>query len=122
MDPASGATASTGATSRAVQVAGEYQEFALDPVDRFSEIVYGLIMVLGFTCSLSVAQGGAQNVHTMLVAALGCNLAWGLVDAVMNVVTSIADREGRATVLRAIRAADPASGRRRSRRRRRAFR
>jgi hypothetical protein len=111
MDPASGVPASTISTRRALQVAGEYQKRALDPVDRFSEVIFGLIMVLAFTCSLSVAQGSSTDVHQMLVAALGCNLAWGLVDAVMYIVTSIADRESRATLFRGIRAADPASGR-----------
>jgi VIT family len=53
----------------------------LDPGERYSEILFGLIMVLTFTGSLSVAKGGHEEVRTMLISAVGCNLAWGIVDA-----------------------------------------
>ena len=49
---------------------------ALDPVDRVAEVLFGLIMVLTFTGSLSVAEAGRDDVRAMLVGALGCNLAW----------------------------------------------
>ena len=81
--------------THALHVVGEYQKRPLDPVDRFSEIIFGLIMVLTFTCSLSVAESGRQEVRQMLVAALACNVAWGLVDGVMYVLTSIAERARR---------------------------
>jgi hypothetical protein len=70
----------------------------LDPTERFSEILFGLLMVLTFTGTLSVAESGREEVREMLVGALGCNLAWGLVDAVMYVINSIALR-GRGDVL-----------------------
>ena len=54
----------------------------LDPIDRISEVLFGLIMVLTFTCSLSVAEAGRDEIRTMLIGALGCNLAWGIIDAV----------------------------------------
>ena len=57
-------------------------ERLLDPMERGSEILFGLIMVLTFTCSFSVAQAGPEEVRSMLVGALGCNLAWGIIDAV----------------------------------------
>ena len=38
-------------------------------------------MVLTFTGSLSVAEAGRDDVRTMLIGALGCNLAWGIIDA-----------------------------------------
>lgn len=64
----------------------------LDPVDRFGEALFGLIMVLTFTCTLSVAESGRDDVRLMLVAALGCNVAWGLVDAVQYVITVLVRR------------------------------
>ena len=64
----------------------------LDPVDRFGEALFGLIMVLTFTCTLSVAESGREGVRLMLVAALGCNVAWGLVDAVQYVITVLVRR------------------------------
>ena len=67
----------------------------LDPMDRVSELLFGLIMVLTFTGTLSVADAGRETVREMLVAALGCNLAWGLVDGVMYLMACLAER-GRA--------------------------
>jgi hypothetical protein len=55
----------------------------LDPVDRTSEVLFGLIMALSFTCSLSAAGAGREDVRTMLIAAIGCNIAWGLIDAII---------------------------------------
>jgi hypothetical protein len=97
--------------TQALRIAGEFRRRALDPIDRFSEVLFGLIMVLAFTCSLSVAESGSQGVRQMLVAALACNVAWGVVDGVMYVLTSIAERSRRAIVFRGIRAADPATAR-----------
>jgi len=62
-----------------------------------------LIMVLSFTGSLSVASAGGEAVRTVLIAAIGCNLAWGLVDAVMYILTSLTERGREASVLRRIR-------------------
>jgi hypothetical protein len=53
----------------------------LEPMERISEVLFGLIMVLTFTCSFSVAEAGREEVRTMLIGALGCNLAWGIIDA-----------------------------------------
>jgi hypothetical protein len=64
----------------------------LDPVDRISEVVFGLIMVLTFTGSLSVAEAGRDDIRTMLIGALGCNLAWGIIDAVLYLMSCLADK------------------------------
>ena len=58
----------------------------LEPHERISEVLFGLIMVLTFTGSLSVAQAGRDDVRAMLIGALGCNLAWGIIDAVFYYV------------------------------------
>ena len=55
----------------------------LDPMERISEILFGLVMVLTITCSFSVGGGGRTEVHQMLIGALGCNVAWGVIDAVL---------------------------------------
>jgi len=55
----------------------------LDPIERISEILFGLVMVLTITCSFSVGSGGRTAVHQMLVGALGCNIAWGAIDAAL---------------------------------------
>jgi len=59
----------------------------LSPIDRFSEMLFGLIMVLTITGSLSAATAGRQEIAAMLGAAIGCNIAWGIVDAVMFLMT-----------------------------------
>ena len=69
-------------TSTTTESAGS----ALDPVYRSSEVIFGLLMAMSFIGSISVATDGREEVRTLLVAALGCNLAWGLVDAVMHLV------------------------------------
>ena len=66
----------------------------LDPIDRVSEVLFGLIMVLTFTGSLSVAEAGRDNVRTMLIGALGCNLAWGIIDAVFYLMGCLAEKGG----------------------------
>jgi hypothetical protein len=77
----------------------------LDPSERFAEILFGLIMVLTFTGSLSVAESGRQQVRTMLIGAIGCNLAWGIVDAIMYLVNTLGQRGRALVILRRVRAA-----------------
>jgi hypothetical protein len=60
----------------------------LDPLDRTSEILFGIIMVLTFTGSIRVADAGREDLRTVLVGAVGCNLAWGVVDAVMYLMAT----------------------------------
>jgi VIT1/CCC1 family predicted Fe2+/Mn2+ transporter len=74
------------------------RERVLNPVDRISEALFGLLMALSFIGALSVSESGQAEVRAMFVAALGCNLAWGLVDAVMYLVRTVTDR-GRALAL-----------------------
>jgi hypothetical protein len=77
----------------------------LDPVERVSEVLFGLIMVLTFTGSLSVADAGRTEVRTMLVGALGCNLAWGLIDGVFYLMGCLAETGRNLLTLRAVRSA-----------------
>jgi hypothetical protein len=64
----------------------------LEPNERISEVLFGLIMVLTFTGSLSVAEAGRDDVRTMLIGALGCNIAWGIIDAVLYLMGSLAEK------------------------------
>jgi VIT1/CCC1 family predicted Fe2+/Mn2+ transporter len=84
---------------------------ALDPVDRVSEVIFGVIMALTFTCSLGVATSGRQEIREMLVGALGCNLAWGIVDGVMYVVTAMVQRARGFALVRAVKSLDDATAR-----------
>ena len=81
----------------------------LEPIDRVSEVLFGLIMVLTFTGSLSVAEAGRDDVRAMLVGALGCNLAWGLIDAVLYLMACLAESGRNLATFRAVRRAAAAS-------------
>src|SRR5580765_4353928 len=85
----------------------------LEPMERITEVLFALIMVLTFTCSFSVAGAGREDVRTMLVGALGCNLAWGVIDAVFYLMGSLAEKSRGLLTYRAVRAAtDPELSRR----------
>ncbi len=85
----------------------------LDPVSRVSEILFGLIMALTFTLSLSAGESGRADVRTMLIGAIGCNLAWGLVDAVMYLMSNLIERSRGLLTLRTLRqTTDPAAAER----------
>jgi VIT1/CCC1 family predicted Fe2+/Mn2+ transporter len=88
--------------------AGSRRRAILDPVDRSSEVLFGLIMALTFTTTFEVATSGRADVRTMLIGALGCNLAWGIVDGVMFVVTSAVERRRFLSRMHAVRSASPA--------------
>src|ERR1700752_1804949 len=84
----------------------------LDPMERISETLFGLIMALTFLCSLGIAAGASINIQTMLIGALGCNLAWGIVDGGLYLLARINDRGSKILTLRAIRQApDPEAAR-----------
>ena len=96
-------TSTSGVTSR---------EPVLSPVDRVQGVIFGLIMALTFTGSLSVATADRAEVREMLIGALGCNIAWGLVDAVMYLMAVIAERGREFILLRELHTTrDPASAR-----------
>ena len=68
----------------------------LEPAERIAEVLFGLIMVLTFTGSLSVAEayGSPQgaDVRAMLIGALGCNLAWGVIDGLFYLMSCLAEK------------------------------
>jgi hypothetical protein len=84
----------------------------LDPIDRISEILFGLLMAVTIVGSLSIAAAGREEVRTVLFAALGCNLAWGLVDAVMFLVRTVTEKTRMNALTDSIRSADATAARR----------
>ena len=83
----------------------------LDPVSRATEILFGLIMVLTFTASLNVAEASRADVRLMLIAALGCNLAWGLIDAAMYLLSTRAEKALAMRMIGTVQNAPPALAR-----------
>ena len=76
----------------------------LDPAGRLGEILFGLIMALGFTASVRLGLDEADN-RDLFLGILGCNLAWAIVDGVMYVLTELFERGRRARLIREVRAA-----------------
>ena len=74
----------------------------LEPVERLSEILFGLVMALTITGAVSVATADRFAIRTMLFAALGCNIAWGIIDAGMYLMARVGERGRNALAVRNI--------------------
>jgi hypothetical protein len=75
----------------------------LKPTDRASETIFGVLMAVSFTGTLSVATAGAQDVRMMAIAALGSSIAWGLTDAVMYLIDTETARNRLVELVRHVR-------------------
>ena len=80
----------------------------LEPHERISEVLFGLIMVLTFTGSLSIAEAGRDDIRAMLIGALGCNIAWGIIDGVLYLMGCLADRGAELRMLLGVRVSSEA--------------
>ena len=63
----------------------------LSPVERISEVLFGLIMTLSITGTMSVVSGGREEVGVTLIAVLGCNIAWGVIDGILYLLGAISE-------------------------------
>jgi hypothetical protein len=77
----------------------------LEPSERIAEILFGLIMALTVTGATSVVTADRFQIRTMLIAALGCNVAWGIIDAGMYLMARLIEQGSNALLLREIREA-----------------
>lgn len=73
----------------------------LDPQDRLGEVLFGLIMALGFTGAVRLGVEEPDN-RELFFSILGCNIAWGIVDGVMYAMTSLFERGRKARVFRGV--------------------
>lgn len=99
-------TESESAAEAATVDTSKSRKRALEPIERIAEGLFGLIMVLTFTCSLSIAEAGRDDVRAMLIGALGCNLAWGMIDGILYLMGCLAEKARNLLALRALRNAD----------------
>jgi VIT1/CCC1 family predicted Fe2+/Mn2+ transporter len=70
-------------------------------------------MVLTFTGTLSAAEAGQSEIRTMLIGSLGCNFAWGLIDAIFYLMARLSERSQGIGTLLAVHAATDAETARR---------
>ncbi len=61
----------------------------LSPSDRHSEILFGLIMVLAITGTVGLETGSRKAI---ISAGIGACIAWGIVDGIIYVYTSLLER------------------------------
>ena len=77
----------------------------LAPGDSLSEILFGLIMTLTFTLGAGMlVREDPAAARELLIATVGCNVAWGLIDGLMYLAGQSFERGRRARLVDAIRA------------------
>jgi len=75
----------------------------LDPTESLGEVMFGLIMVLTFTLGAGlIVKEGTEATTRMLLGILGCNVAWGLIDGAMYVMSSMLERSRKARLLQSV--------------------
>jgi len=85
--------------------ANKAQRRVLEPAERIAEVLFGLIMVLTFTGSLSIMDSTREDVRAMLIGALGCNLAWGVIDGLFYLMGCLAEKGRNLATYKAVLAA-----------------
>ncbi len=66
----------------------------LDPATSLAEILFGLIMTLTFTlgAGIIIDDEGREGARELLIAVIGCNIAWGVIDGALYLVNEWFDR------------------------------
>ena len=102
------AAARTAPDSSSVYSPKNSRQRLLDPVDRLAEVLCGLIMVMTFTLAMKRA---GWSVREVLEYAIGCNVAWGIIDGSLYTIGCISERGRNMRVLESIRTVGPEAGR-----------
>ena len=63
----------------------------LDPGTTLAELIFGLLMVLTFTLGARLL-GPGESTDGLLVAAIGCNVAWGIIDGFLYILGAVFER------------------------------
>src|SRR5215470_7420787 len=75
----------------------------LDPGETLGEVLGGLIMALTFTLGARLLTADGQlEAHELVVAIIGCNIAWGVIDATLFVLDSLFYRSRHARFFRGL--------------------
>lgn len=78
----------------------------LDPGDALGEVLFGLIMALTWTIgSRLVLREEGLVVRDLVVATIGCNLAWGIIDAILFTLGTTFFRSRRLRLFRQVKTA-----------------
>jgi VIT1/CCC1 family predicted Fe2+/Mn2+ transporter len=87
-----------------------FLERLLDPIDRLSETIYSILILLTFTFAFRIFKLGpnpdqvssTEYVNDLLLGALGATLAWGLIDGVIYAMRSVFERGEKHRLLKRI--------------------
>jgi hypothetical protein len=75
----------------------------LDPGEALGEALFGLIMALTFGVGAGLVTAKHElDAHQLIAAAIGCNVAWGVIDATLYVLGSLFYRSQHARFFRAL--------------------
>jgi hypothetical protein len=78
----------------------------LDPAEGLNEMLFGLIMVLSFTLTAGLTvEDGPDEARTLLVATIGCNIAWGVIDGALFLMARLLDAIRRAQAVALVKTA-----------------
>lgn len=63
----------------------------LDPATSLAEVLFGLIMTLTFTlgAGIVIEDEGREGARQLLVAVVGCNVAWGIIDGALYILNQL---------------------------------
>ena len=66
----------------------------IDPATALGEVLFGLVMTLTFTLTagIIIESEGRTAARELLVAVIGCNIAWGIIDAALYMAGELLDR------------------------------
>ncbi|MBP8080662.1 MAG: hypothetical protein KAY12_00765 [Arenimonas sp.] len=78
----------------------------LEPTARLSQALFGLIMALTFTGTISVAESGHADMRAMLIGALASNLVWAVIDGLFYLMGCLGSKGQGAQALLAVRRAE----------------
>ena len=78
----------------------------LEPGESLAEILFGLIMTLTFTLAAGLmVREGPEAVRELLIATIGCNISWGIIDGALYITDRVYERARLARVGETIRGA-----------------
>lgn len=86
----------------------------LDPIDRLSETIYSILILLTFTLAFQIFKFettpsqpmSVEEIDALFFGALGAILAWGVIDGVMHALMALFERGERHRLLQHIQAAE----------------
>jgi hypothetical protein len=71
-----------------------YEHRFVDPSTSLGELLFGLIMTLTFTlgAGIIIEDEGREGARQLLIAFIGCNIAWGIIDGALYLVGELFGR------------------------------